>query len=399
MTHQRWAVIFAATIFAVGCKGGGAEGKENGPKTGKVVRGTLEVVLTEVGSIEPESKVEVKSLLGGKVKEVLVHAGDAVKTGDTLAWVEPDVDQIRNLSSLRTGLTKAKIEIRNAEIDLANMKALAEKNFSSAEELRSVERIHESARVDYQTLEAQVRLLEQGGITLPSGEAGASTSQAFKIIASNDGIILESRVQAGEAVVSGSSGFGGGTALFVLADLTKLLIKATVNEVDVGKIATDQAVSVSVDAYRGQKFDGKVTRVSPGARMNGAVRVFDLEARVDDSAHVLRPGMTANLDVHGEKRDKVLKVAIEGVFRKKGKDVVFRVKHLDKDAKKKKVAEVVKKGPALLALALAGLDYDEVEVKTALSSIEEIEISSGLSEGDEIFLEDPTVPRKEPNFN
>lgn len=395
---RQLCMLGALAAFVAGCKGGMAAFGNNVPKIGKAEKGTLEVVLSEVGSIEPESKIEVKSLLGGKVQEVLVHPGDVVKARDVLALVQPEVDQITNLSQIRSSLEKVRVDLKNAEIDFHNEQELIKQKLVSDQELRQARQRFEDLKADDQALESQARMLEEGGISLPTGDGVAAEVKAFKITAPEAGVILENRVQAGEVVASGTFAFGGGgSPLFILADLSRLLIKATVNEVDIGRVATGEDVTVTVDAYRGENFPGKVTRVSPGARLNGNVRVFDLEAKVSDPKTLLRPGMTANLDVHGERKEGALKVPIEGVFRKKGKDIVYLAKHLDKAAIKKKVAEDMKAGTNPF-LAVAGFDFEEKEVKTGLATVEEIEILSGLSPGEEIFLEDPTMPRKEPGF-
>jgi len=392
---KRLAVGAGVAFLLAGCGGGIQVGGDAAPKTAKAASGTLEVVLAEVGTIEPESRVEVKSLLGGKVKTVAVQPGETVKSGQVLALIEPDVDQIRNLSQLQTQLAKAKIEARNSEIDHASTVELAKRNFASAEEEREAERKNEAAKVDLSTLLTQVRLLEEGGISLSSSTEPGKLS-TFKIIAPSDGVILESKIQAGEVVSSGTFAFGGGgSALFVLADLGKLVLKAAIHEVDIGKLAVGQKVTVTVDAFRGESFEAVVRRISPGARQNERVRVFDLEAKAEDPKGLLRPGMTANLDVHGEKKESVLKVPIEGVFRKKGKDVVYTVLRLDSKAKKKRIGEVVAAKTPVSGALLAGMDAKEKEVKTGLASVEEIEIVSGLAAGEEIFLEDPTLPKRE----
>ena len=102
-----------------------------------------------------------------------------------------------------------------------------------------------------------------------------------------------------------------------------MIIKAGVNEVDIGKVRLNQPVKISLDAYPKVKFAGTIKRIAPAARLEEKVKVFDVEIAIDRQGAELRTGMTANIDVVGEKRDKVLTIPVEALFRKDDKEMVY----------------------------------------------------------------------------
>src|SRR5260221_12602957 len=98
---RKWYWIGGLVLLSVGAfaatrpKAEPAEDK-NKIKTAKAEVGDVQVRVTEVGSVEPQVKVDVKSVLSGKVVELLVREGDRVKRGQGMARVEPDVNQARD---------------------------------------------------------------------------------------------------------------------------------------------------------------------------------------------------------------------------------------------------------------------------------------------------------------
>ena len=91
------------------------------------------------------------------------------------------------------------------------------------------------------------------------------------------GLVLTKNVQVGETVTSGVSSFNAGTVLFSVADVSSMIIKAGVNEIDIGKIHVGQTVKVTLDAYSKTAFNGRIDRIAPAVRLDDKVRVFDVE--------------------------------------------------------------------------------------------------------------------------
>ena len=111
------AVLAVALSLALKPKGTPEEDKDK-VKTAKAEVGDVQVRVTEVGSVEPQVKVDVKSALSGKVVELLVREGDRVKRGQVLARVEPDVNQARDLAQVKNAVREAEITLSEAKANL-----------------------------------------------------------------------------------------------------------------------------------------------------------------------------------------------------------------------------------------------------------------------------------------
>ncbi len=106
-------------------------------RLGKVQSEDLQVSVREVGVVDPEIKVDVKSAVSGRVLGLRVREGDVVKTGQVLAEVEPDVNQAQSLSDVKGAVSQADIKLRDAERELASQKALFDAGLISSQTLRN----------------------------------------------------------------------------------------------------------------------------------------------------------------------------------------------------------------------------------------------------------------------
>ncbi len=206
-----------------------------------------------------------------------------------------------------------------------------------------------------------------------------------------DGVVLTKNVEIGESITSGVSSFNAGTVLFSIADVSKMIVKAGVNEVDIGKIHVGMPVKVTLDAYPKTGFAGRIDRIAPAVRIDDKVRVFDVEIRLDAQGKELRSGMTANIEVVGERKNKVLALPVEAVFQRDGVEIVYVKKKLDPNAPPP-VKAVKKDGQAQVDKDAWKKWFEKREVATGLSDNARVEILRGLKLGDEVALEDPTLP-------
>jgi HlyD family secretion protein len=90
----------------------------------------------EVGVVDPETKVDVKSAVSGRVVSLKVREGAVVKTGDVLAEVEPDVNQAQSLSDVNSGVTQAEVNLKDSERQLASQKRLYDEGLIGHEILK-----------------------------------------------------------------------------------------------------------------------------------------------------------------------------------------------------------------------------------------------------------------------
>ncbi|HEX6642738.1 MAG TPA: efflux RND transporter periplasmic adaptor subunit, partial [Thermoanaerobaculia bacterium] len=207
-------------------------------------------------------------------------------------------------------------------------------------------------------------------------------------------------VEIGESITSGVSSFNAGTVLFSVADTSHMIVKAGVNEVDIGKIRVGLPVRVTLDAYPKVLFKGKIDRIAPAVRIDEKVRVFDVEIRLDAQGRELRSGMTANIEVIGEKKEKVLSVPVESVFKRDDQEIVYVKKAIDpkafaEESKAKKDSEQAKKEQKDAWKKF----FDKRVIVTGLADNARVEIVSGLKPGEEVALEDPTLEKKDKEDN
>src|SRR3954470_2765771 len=105
-------------------------------RLGKVQAEDLQVSVREVGVVEPETKVDVKSVVSGRVVSMKVRDGAEVKSGDVLAEVEPDVTQAQSLSDVRAGVTQSEVSLKDAERQVALQQRLFAEGLIGSETLK-----------------------------------------------------------------------------------------------------------------------------------------------------------------------------------------------------------------------------------------------------------------------
>src|SRR5258706_277870 len=143
--------------------------------------------------------------------------------------------------------------------------------------------------------DVQVKVTEVGTVQ-PEVKVDVQSPEKFQgsnVIAPMDGVVLTKNVEIGESITSGVSSFNAGTVMFSIADVSKMIVKAGVNEVDIGKIHVSMPVKVSLDAYPKTFFAGLIDRIAPAVRLEDKVRLFDVEILLDAQGRELRSGMTA----------------------------------------------------------------------------------------------------------
>src|SRR3954462_2070992 len=334
-----WSIIVLAVaivITFVAMKATGKKPQAKLPvKVGKAEVADIQVKVTEVGNVQPEVKVDVKSVVSGKVVEILHRDGDQVKRGETLARIEPDLNQAQSIADVKNALTASKIRYDQAKKNFESDHSLFESGLLAGKQNRDSEAEFLAAKQEYEKTEEKYNIVERSGI--PIAQA-ANKFQGSNVVAPMDGIVLTKNVEIGESITSGVSSFNAGTVLFSVADVSKMIVKAGVNEVDIGKIRVGMPVKVTLDAYPKTAFQGRIERIAPAVRIDDKVRVFDVEVRLDAQGRELRSGMTANIEVKGERKEKVLTVPVESVFQRDDGEIVFVKKKVDP-----KVAEAAAK--------------------------------------------------------
>ena len=142
------------------------------------------------------------------------------------------------------------------------------------------------------------------------------------VIAPMSGTVTRLNVEEGEIVTSGRSAFSQGAAILTIADLSRMVVKTRINEVDIAKIALGQRVEIRVDAYRDKVFEGRVSEIAPSAytpdqragQQGDGTITFEVMIEVVGSPAELLPGMSADVDIIVMEDDNVLQLPIDSVI-------------------------------------------------------------------------------------
>jgi HlyD family secretion protein len=333
-------------------------------RIGVADRGDIQVTIEETGVVEPDRQVAVKSPISGVLRQLLVREGDEVRAGQLLATVVPDISQANVLAALRSELTASQMSRDNARREDERTRGLTVGSMISQEQLDAKHLALDQAENNWGRVRDQMRLLEESGVV------ANDSLQLASIRAPAGGVVIRRGAEQGETVVGGTSTFGGGTELFVIADLAVLVVKAAINEVDIGKVRRGDRVQLTVDAFPDDTVSGMVRLIPPAAQLMDRVRVFYVEIEVRGRQSVLRPGMTANVRIAGPTHRNVVRVPVEAVIFQEGSPVVFKA---------------------------SGGASRAVPVRLGLSNVTHVEIvGPGILPGDTVALEDPAAAAARP---
>lgn len=388
----------------------GCAPKTKGLATAKVQRGDIKVTVSETGTIQPLVKVEIKSKVAGQVDKLFVDVGERVKKGQLLIQLDT-TDMERSLAQSRADRDIALAryqrlkagsrpeEIREAEAQLTERRAALERttadylraqaalktNTLTPREAESAKSEHESAQAMFEEAKARLRMLRIGSRIEDIREAKAQLDKAevslraaedqlsyASIRSPMDGTVIKRGIEAGEMVSPGVSATAQGTSMLTVADLNQLVIQSDLNQIDTGKVEKKQSVEIRIDAAPGKVFSGHVWKVAPAAEKSSDttsnIQVFPTKTKIDreaikEAGELLKPGMSADIDIQVQTKQNTLYLPIEAVVRGKGNEGTVTVKPLD--PKKKEETRKIKLG---------------------VSNDHQLEILEGLSEGDEVLI-------------
>jgi HlyD family secretion protein len=346
-------------------------------KTTTVKRGTITEVAALSGTVTANKTVEVKSRASGTVVEVAAGSGSKVKKGDLLVKLDP-VDEKRAVALATVSLDSSKSRLAQSEasqkltnLQLAEAKAKYEARKKASgtgsvteEEVRAAENEVKLAEVNVEMRKAEVAAattaVTTASLTLEDSNKRLDETTIFAPI---DGTVLSFSVQVGNIVSSPISNVGGGVVLCVIGDLSVLHVMGSLDEADVGRVKAKMDskikidVIIKVDAFSERSFEGRVSAISPQGKNESNVVTFDLDVVVTDKKFaMLMPGMSADLQVIVNKVEDTLIVPVTSVRAEGRKQSVQNV---------------------------AG---ESIAIKIGPSDGQNVAVSEGVKEGDEIVL-------------
>ncbi|MCW8851500.1 MAG: efflux RND transporter periplasmic adaptor subunit [Gammaproteobacteria bacterium] len=262
--------------------------------TSEVTRGKLTVAVTATGTLQPVNQVDVGSEISGTIETVMVDYNDRVEQGQVLATMNTDQLQAKvNQAMASLELAKAQVKQSEATIietrnKLRRANLLAKSGTCSQEECDAAQASYDRAVAELARSNAQVAQAQA------SLNAEQTTLAKATLLSPIDGIVLNRDVEPGQTVAASFQT----PVLFTLAEnLTQMELHVDVDEADVGQVKVGQDAEFTVDAYPSDSFPAKITEVHFASQTVDGVVTYETVLGVDNSALLLRPGMTATADI------------------------------------------------------------------------------------------------------
>jgi len=333
------------------------------PQVVVVKRGVLKTQVSETGTLEPTRTIDIKSQFSGEVRQILVKEGQQVSKDQALAVIRQEPSQARQVAQLRASLEQEGINVEQARRDLLRKQSLFAKGFISRNDLENAQQDARRARVRRQLAEREL-LLALGGnqelfLRYVSQDPSTTRLEEFRVYSPSRGTVIDVNVQPGEIITSGTATVGGGTVLMKLADITKMVAKAKINEVNIARVQVGQPVTVHLDAIPGSLFEGTVTVIAPQGEKDESIVTYEVTIEIENVGLSLRPMMTANIDILTDDLDNVITIPLETLQSEEGDDVVY----VEEDGKR------VRR-----------------KVRVVLRTDSEAVVVQGLEEGDRVIL-------------
>lgn len=365
--RRRWLVAVLALVVA-----GGAtayflvsraatpeSASQTGPQTMPVVLAPHNVTVAGPGTLEASTSLNLTVAAGltGRIAEI-ASVGDRVKAGDQLARLDPSAFE-RSLKVAEFALERAQAQLRSlqssqaqAQSSATQQRATAEANVAttkrtadtkaaelelvrnlqglgaeSDESLRNAQSAFEDAakaaadaQADLTSLASTLALqatarqddLTNTQLSVSQAELDVEEAQAdlasLTVTAPFDGVVSQVNVVVG-------AGVNDSTTLLTLIDDSTLSLVVQIDETQVGTVKSGQPATVTLDALPGQVFRGSVTAVSPVARLESNIAIFDVVVTLPNADLTLRPGMTAEAEIAVKQVEQALTVPSQALAR------------------------------------------------------------------------------------
>ncbi|MFO8056207.1 MAG: efflux RND transporter periplasmic adaptor subunit [bacterium] len=355
--HGPVLFLFFLCILFIACD---KEPARPPPETAEVERGSIEITVSAPGKVVPADVRTLKSRAAGEVERLLVAEGDTVKKGDLLMRLDPQVEEARlsraraEHKAARASVKKARVRLEQAKDEFERSKELYQEGMESESEFQRKRRSLEMARSELLAAESRMTAAAQ------AVKEAKNRLSYTRIVSPMTGTVLDLSARPGQVVSSGTTGLDTGTPLLTIADLSRLTVKAKVEETDVASVSSGQTARIELDTYPGTSFPGRVIDIAPDAVDQGALTVVEVDIVIEDQkGTTLRPGMSATVEIITVKREDVLLVPVSAIHSRG----------------EKKGAVVLKNG---------GTSWQPL--RTGAGDWERVVIKEGLTAGDRVVL-------------
>lgn len=398
-------------------------GNDEGTKvaTDKAAKKDIIEVVSASGKVYPEIEVKVSSDVSGEITDLLVLEGDSVQKGQVLARIYADVygsmrdraaaavsQSEAELANSTAGLNAFKARLDQAKFAFDRNTELHKQKVISKSEFETAEATYKSALADYNAAAQRINSSKfavasaQANLTEANKNLGRTT-----ILSPMSGSVSLLSVKKGERVVGTAQMTG--TEMLRIADMSTMEVQVDVGENDIPKVKFGDSAIIEIDAYNNRKFKGVVTQIassSKGAATSATtsaeqVTNYIVHIRIAPSSYAdlevisngknrrfpFRPGMSASVDIQTRTEKQVLSIPINAVTTRNPEDTGKTKKEADKNAPappSENTGEAKKDFKEVVFVLQKDNTVKMVEVTTGIQDDTNIEIKTGLKEGEEV---------------
>lgn len=410
-------------------------------QTGKAVRQDLTSLVTASGEIKPRNYVNIGANVMGRITEINVKEGDRVVRNQVLARLESVQAQAdvqaqqaalnssladsaaseaglkamdENIRTSVAGVDRAKADLERARLDYERAKKLLDDKLIARQDFDAKKASYDSLAASLR--EAEARLLqmkaqrEQTAAQLASAQRRVAQVRAtlsrfsdvlqkHNAVSPIDGIVTNLPVRVGETVVPGVQN-SAASLIMTIADMSIITAEVKVDETDIVNVKLDQAADVTIDAIPNRTFRGKVIEIgntailrssglaaSQSAVSSQEAKDFKVVVALDNPPAEIRPGLSCTAKIITATRQKALSIPIQALTVRQRGDLepetksgnVQAASNVDPDKQKKMKEEI--QGAFVVKNGVAEFR----EVKTGITGSTDIEVLSGVKEGEEII--------------
>ena len=368
-------------------------------QTEKVARRSITETVVANGKIQPVLQVKISPEVSGEIIDLPVKEGQSVKKGDLLVKIKPDT-YVANVKSAEaqylssaSGKDLAKASMKKAELEFKRNEEMYLGKLESESTFLEFRTGFEVAQAQYESATHQVAVAKAALDRIQ--EELAKTTIASPL----DGTISKLNSRLGERVVG--TAMMTGTEIMIVSDLNAMEARVDVGEIDVVLIKPGQKTRLEVDSFRDRKFKGTVTEIANSSKDAGLqgggggggqsqeATKFEVRIRVDEKEE-LRPGMSVTAEIETRYRTNVVTVPIQsvttrlpkGAVDEKQKKTARKDEEEDMPEKKPKKQDEANK-PVEVVFVTGSDTVKMIKVKRGIGDDEFVEITEGLTEGQE----------------
>ncbi len=277
-------------------------------ETAEATRGDITVEISATGTVEPLTQVEISSELSGVMREVFVEENERVEQGDMLARLDmaritAQVERAEgNVQAAQARVEDARVTLNETEAALARTEQLAGRGMVANQSLDTNTATRDRAAIALETAEANLVVARA---ELKLQQADMERSAIYSPI---DGIVLTRSINPGQTVAASTSA----PVLFVIAaNLENMEVTAAIDEADIGVVEKGQPARFTVDAFPQRRFSAEISDIAYASVTTEGVVTYEARLAVDNSELLLRPGMTATVNIVTREANDVIVVPSE----------------------------------------------------------------------------------------